>query len=450
MLEYEAALPPVELARTLPVAVLLPLFAALLACWSERLRSSDRRTDANQRCVAADRLRQAAIAGACVLLGIECFNLLTRASDGTQLVSHVSTLAQLGSLDLSLTFVCGTPSCCLAFAIALAGLVHARRHAGTSRPDGAAAGLAISGGLCSVLAANLVVLLIGWELIAVGVSLAVARSVDPPRWAERAQWIERIAQALLCACMLLTFWALSGSWGIDGAYVPDFKPRVVSVTSSAIPSSEHSASGTVTFLDWPGATLRFSGARLCAVGGDGSRGGLASATRSCRVAAVSPFTRIPVPLGRYDVRITPGPGTDELAIERLSIRAAEQTRLLHSGATVDFRVLREQAQLRAKAGSSTRELAAKRVAGLQLSELVAILIGLAVACKGCVVARSLRSLATVAAHRRTAVTVYGLAGVSAALVPILRLDFLVEASYLVGALAAGALSVLALGSGVSR
>ncbi|HMJ11413.1 MAG TPA: hypothetical protein VK524_08390 [Polyangiaceae bacterium] len=275
-------------------------------------------------------------------LGFACLlgsavQLFSQAGEAS-LVSNATSLAQVGSLDLSLGFEADAASVLIALGLLATACVHALR---ASAPDLRAQNLGVAAALVALFSGNLVVSVAGYLLAACALRA----------WAENTPqgapvWTETSACALLCASALLVFWSSQGRFSRDAGYTPDFEPRVAAVTNArALPDAVGAPAALLSFVDWPNATLRLGGRELCAVAYDGTRGGLGSPSRPCRARAASPFVRLAVPAGRHDVRVSPSFATDELVLEAVVLEAGREMRLMSSAGSVDFRVLRTEQRL---------------------------------------------------------------------------------------------------------
>jgi hypothetical protein len=381
MPEYEGSLPPVELSRTLWLAVLMPLVACILSRFGPQK--------------LARRAYPLALFASFGLVGWDAARFLGDAPSSLCIVGRGVSLAQIGSLDLALRFELDAPRAVIVGALsALAAYGFATRGKKPGFRAGDAMCLAAAGGLCALLAANALVLALGWELGSLSSLRLYPASVS--RRASRApvEWLNRGALAALLLYMMVTFWGPSGSFDAAGSYLPDFRPRVSAVRlpdrrANAEGSTE---AGSVTLLDWPSASVRLGGAELCALGPDGTRGGLSTMTRRCLVSAVSPFVRLPVPAGRYDVAISPSMGTDEIGIRALRFDPGEEIAFAPTAGTVDFRTLSSQRQIAGRDGARPFDFNDKQMAGFSLTTWMSVLASCSV---------GLRLAAVLGASRRS-------------------------------------------------
>jgi NADH-quinone oxidoreductase subunit L len=360
-------------------------------------------------------------------------------------------MVRIGSLDVNLAFTMDTLSGVLALIIAgAAAILHVpleRRAADeAARPRVAAAlGLLTGAALTLVLADNLVVMLFGWEGIALGAA-ALLTALDPRAASgTRAFVTHRAGDALLLAGAALLFWGAGGQWLADGRYLPDYRARFVAVSENATPDKPRQARdeeedddggshasvaelraragarGYLTFTSHPGARVFL---------GLADRAQLASTPEPF---AVSPFLRKEIPVGAHSIIIVPGDGAtvsgdgfEVAAIDRVSVEPGEEITLAPLGPTMTFRELRDQLALKDAAGARflRDELAAKRsLGGLGLVPLACFLLFAGAAARSAALPlRAWRPGGAPAAAAWITAAVAALAGAYLAL----RMDFLFE------------------------
>lgn len=353
MPEYSGSLPPVELSPWLWLVPMLPLVAAAVcAFWR----------DDRARGVAL-----AAAAGAGVLLALPLADLV---SQRRIQIAAPWTLVRIGSLDLALGLqldAAGAVVCIAALAASLAVL--ARKPA----RDLAVTSLALGAVLLVALADDFVLAAFGWQGLALAAYLLRAR-IAP---------IGRLALAALLGGAIVLAWGLGGVWTASGGLVPDFHPRLVAVQESAAPPARpkpgeipRAGHGELTVTALPGSTLTLGGAELCLVDDGGRRGGLGTASRPCRMRAVTPFVRLPVPAAIHDVIVSTGPGTFDLEVDKVRVSREQETRIVLTGPTLAFREIENQLQIRDLSGTAALRaaLSKKQLWGLPLAALVAALL----------------------------------------------------------------------------
>lgn len=375
MPDYEGSLPPVELSRTLWLAVVLPLVACLVTRIGSVLGL---RSKARELWSRAQGLVLLASFG---IFAWDAVRFLGDAPASLDILDQVVSVAQIGSLDLSLRLELDAPrALVIGVFSALAAYGLAVRSGEPRRSARDALCLAASGALCALLAANGLVLAIGWELGSLSLLRLRSHAALEGAPGLLVDWFHRSALALLVLWMLVSFWGAAGTWDRHGKYLPDFRPRTAAVRVREQPANgpKSGDAASVTLLDWPHASVRLGGAELCEVAPDGSRGGLSTMTRRCIVSAASPFVRLPVPSGRYDVLISPNMGTDELGISALRFEPGRETVFAATASTVDFRTLSNQGKILAKDGARPFRLADKAMSGLALVAWMSVLMAVAV------------------------------------------------------------------------
>lgn len=358
-------------------------------------------------------------------------------------------MVRIGSLDVNLALTMDTLSG--VFALILAGaaaILHVlleRRAAGeAARPRVAAAlGLLTGAALTLVLADNLVVMLLGWEGIALGA--AALLTIQRVASGTRLFVTHRAGDALLLAGAALLFWGAGGQWLADGRYLPDYRARFVAVSENAMPDEPRPARDEEEDDDGGShasvAELRArAGARgyLTFTSHPGARVFLGLADRAQLAAtpeplAVSPFLRKEIPVGAHSIIIVPGDGAtvsgdgfEVAAIDRVSVEPGEEITLAPLGPTMTFRELRDQLALKDAAGARflRDDLAAKRsLGGLGLVPLACFLLFAGAAARSAALPlRAWRPGGAPAAAAWITAAVAALAGAYLAL----RMDFLFE------------------------
>ncbi|AKT36806.1 hypothetical protein [Chondromyces crocatus] len=416
-------------------------------------------------------------------------------------------LVRVGSLDVDLAFAMdrlgGAVSMLVALAVGALHVVAARRGAagdssagaggGTTpkapaRSEGASPSLTaalclLAGGAVTVaLADNLVVMVLGSEMLAAATALVIllwragasgAEAEDAPARAEglsrasgRAFLAHHAGDAVILLGAATLFWGLGGRWTSDGRYLSDYRARFVAVhagggsggTIYGAPEGEPDepdakrdgrrrtsldqlrvragARGYLSFTGHPGAQVYL---------GIADRAQLAAAPEPF---AVAPFLRKEISVGAHSVILVPGGGAtvsgdgfEVAAIDRISVEPGEDIVLTMVGPTLSFREIADQLGLKDENGSAflRKDLAGKKGwGGVQLVGLSCLLFMLGAALK------SLQSgLAGWSSTRGTpmAAWVGAIAAAYAGVVLVLRL----EPVFALGPVGSGAAALALLG-----
>ncbi len=390
MYEFSGSLQGIELSAALWLIPLLPLLVAAISVLKRVVPEQDKAQP-----LSVHWHLEAAL-GSLGLLLFELFELTSLPAHRRFLLDTLGSALRVGSLDVGLSLsldplsaVVGlVAGACGVAVIAHAVLPEATKSAPTTVRRSEVLSLALGSLLLVVLASNLAVLLVGWA----GASLAGYLLAAPGRGGV-AFAIGRTADLLLLAGAVLLFWTLGGSWSRSGEFTPDFQARVVAVQQKAATPADQddddtdnpgtlqrpNANGELSLNSLPGATVSVGGAKLCAIGHDGKRGGLGVPTQPCRVVARAPFERLPVPLAMQDFRLDLGPGENPLILRNVHVPPEADIQLGIAGSTLDFREMRDQLGMRDKSGSYAlrADLVSKRLWGLSALALSLLLIALA-------------------------------------------------------------------------
>jgi len=433
MPEYSGTLQSFELAVALWLAPLLPLVAAIYAGIGGYVAGAD-----DSGLPKAFRPRSVATLAALAALGLVGFHLvvvLGLPADQRQLVSHAWTVQRVGSLDTSFTFSADPTTSCLAFALSLAALVGlalaGRESPERERPLAGGICLVLSGGLFLTLGDDLLLVVSGSVLSGLG-TLALASGESAGR-AARGFVLSRLGDAALVGAAAALLWGLSGSWAGDGEYVPDFRPRLVSVQIGAAPAPPaekgkpvKDAFGSISMAALPGSTLVIGGAELCLSDPDGKRGGVGTSARPCREVARSPFSRLPLGVALHDIEVRTGPGSNDFVVEKTRISSGVETLIANAGATSVVREMRDQLLIRDGSGAYPLRaaLTKKRIFDQPLLGLVGGLLAAFVVLRGLGAAWSLSQRAAAASGPSALAVLAGGAELSVAALVLVRLDFL--------------------------
>ncbi len=250
--------------------------------------------------------------------------------------------------------------------------------------------------LVVVLADNFVVLLFGWE----GVAIATYALVDFSPLAlgstagagAKSFIVNRAGDAALLLGVALLFWGLGGSWA-DNEFVPDLNPRFAAVSTNLVPiqaplggdddddgddprraklraSPEHvgdqakehakehakdakapTGKALITLATYPGALLYLDDARTPMMNGN--------------ELLRAPFVRFAIPGGIHTFRIHPGAGLDDHIVAHVTTGGDSELSLVLLGPTLSFREMRDELVLKnAKSEPFLRDtLTAKRALG---------------------------------------------------------------------------------------
>jgi NADH:ubiquinone oxidoreductase subunit 5 (subunit L)/multisubunit Na+/H+ antiporter MnhA subunit len=395
MTEFSGSLQAIELSASLWLIPLLPLLVAALSALKRAAPDED-----EPQPLSAHWHLEAAL-GALALLGFELFELLTLPVHRRFLLDTLGSVLRIGSLEVDLSLSLDPLSAvagllvavCGAVAIAHISLPHKKETEPATARRLEALSLGLGSMLLLVLASNLAMLLVGWGAASLAGYLLLSGRGGV------AFALGRFADLALLAGAALLFWTLGGAWSRSGEYMPDFRARVVAVEGKLAPLTDQQlekpsekqqreaprieASGKLSFNALPGATVRIGGATLCEIGDDGQRGGLGVPSRPCRVAAHSPFERVPVPLAVQDFHIDLGAGANPLRVEKVRVQPDAQIQLAVAGSTLDFREMRDQLAMRDKAGDYALQTALldKKLWGLPALTLALLLIVLAALAK---------------------------------------------------------------------
>lgn len=388
MLEHTGQIPAI--ARPWMPLLLIPLLPLLAAAVNAALGARAQRIAARIAAGAAGLAFALALADVIALQG------------GRALHDIAWRMVRIGSLDVNLAFTMDTLSGVLALLIAgAAAILHVlleRRTADeAARPSVAAAlGLLTGAALTLVLADNLVVMLLGWEGIALGSAALLTVLGRRVASGTRAFIAHRAGDALLLAGTALLFWGVGGQWLADGRYLPDYRARFVAVSEKVTPEEQRPARQEEDDDDGgPRASVAELRARAGARGyltftsHPGARVFLGLADRAQLAAtpepfAVSPFLRKEIPVGAHSIIIVPGDGAtvsgdgfEVAAIDRVSVDPGEEITLAPLGPTLTFREIRDQLALKDADGARflRDELATKRsLGGLGLVPLACLLL----------------------------------------------------------------------------
>lgn len=375
MPEYSGSLPSLELTQALWLAPLLPLIAAAAcALWrGERAR-----------------IGEVAIFGSAGALAIvlwKCAEVALALPERITLIDSVWPMLRVGSLDASFSFELGAAGGIAALGASIATLllvVGLSRRTPSSRREIGGACLALGSFLLCALSDGFLLFVVGWGGLALAAYLLSGDDLEARD--EREAWTTFAAQhagsAMLVGGAALLLWGLGGVWAGDREFVPDFQPRLVAVAASdEKPASApgepvREGRGTLTMTALPGSTMKLGGADLCATDGGGQPGGLGTPSRPCREIARSPFVKVRVPASIHDVRVQTGPGTNDLAIEKLRITRGAETRIELTGPTLTFREIENQLAIRDLGGTHALRaaLVKKKLFGLPVPALVTLLL----------------------------------------------------------------------------
>ena len=217
--------------------------------------------------------------------------------------------------------------------------------------------------LVVVLADNLVLLLVGWE----GMAVAAWGLLSPPRgerFGLRGLVIHRAGAVALLAGVVTLYWGLGGAFEGTG-YSPDLSPRFVAVRAAPErAAADAEEAGALTLTSYPGSTVYLDDARTpLAVSG------------VTDAALRAPFVRARVPLGPHSFRIHPGNSLDDYVVRLVSFAAGDDVVLTLLGPTVTFRQIEAQLELENVFGDRTHDeaLRMRKLGGAGLVTVVCLL-----------------------------------------------------------------------------
>lgn len=251
--------------------------------------------------------------------------------------------------------------------------------------------------LVVLLADNFVVLLFGWEAVAIATYALIdfsSSSLGSKAGAGAKSFIvNRVGDAALLLGVALLFWGLGGSWA-DNEFVPDLNPRFAAVSANGVPvqaplgedddddgddprhaklrpaasadhakdhakehANDHSrdakATGKalITLATYPGALLYLDDARTPMMNGND--------------LLRAPFVRFAIPGGIHTFRIHPGAGLDDHIVAHVTTGGDSELSLVLLGPTLSFREIRDELVLKnAKSEPFLRDtFTAKRALG---------------------------------------------------------------------------------------
>ena len=355
MPDYSGSLPAILSSRALWLTPLLPLVAAIVcAVWRD------------------PRARRVALVACFASLALVVWHVLelVGAGPGARALSIPWNLLRIGSLDVAFSIELDAASSALAIAALATGCVLV--HGAEDWRELAGACLCIGSLLLVALGDGFVLLSFGWMGLALGAFL----------WSELP--FASLSLAPLLAGALLLFWALGGVWTSDGGFVPDFHARLVAVQSAdakplQVVEAKRPSDGFLTLTALPGSRVRLGGADLCIVDARGEPGGLGTGGRGCRVSAVTPFVRVPVPSAIHDVYVATGPGTTDHTVEKVRVSPGIETHIVLTGSSLGFREVAQQLVLRDLSGAEVRRasLSKKDLRGARVVTLASVLLLLA-------------------------------------------------------------------------
>lgn len=358
MPEFAGPLQAVEVAAFLWLAPLVPFVAALYVAFSGLPLArgvGEGRAFANPRHVS--------LGASVAALALVTFHASELANDSTRaLVSHAWGILRIGSLDAGFTLVLEPSTALLAIAlsgVAIAALAAQPANANDNRALCTGTSLAHAGILLAVLANDWVLVFAGSNLVGVG---AYAMFRDRDDRGQRLLFLSgRIGDAAILAGSILLLWGLGGGWTGDGDYVPDFRPRVVSVQrgdpsllapkEAEVRPRNDEPQALLSTAAFPGASLSLGGAELCEVDREGKPGGLGTSGRPCTTRARSPVANAKIPVALHDIRFHTGPGTHDFVVEKVRTQSGRETLLALTGATLSIRDAREQFSMRDASGT---------------------------------------------------------------------------------------------------
>lgn len=326
---------------------------------------------------------------------------------GGVVLSPITRLARVGSLDLTLGMVLDRASLIVGFGLLLAWIASLiasapeRNEAGRVARSLAAAAFVTAG----VLADGFPLLLLALSALVLLTPIATdARGAAPARFFA-------LAGAGVVALALggtLLFWSLGGRWLDDARYLSDYRARFAVATDDkdagpARPTSPN-AQGSLTIVSHPGARIY---------------DGVADEAQLLRSQpiAISPAVRVPVVAGLHKIAIAPGEGAvvagdglEVALVDVVKIHEGNETVIVLQGPTVTFHEIAQQ--LRDPAAFATRRMFSFPAASVVTASLLAALLCFALALRAPVQG----SLGALAGSALFAVVALGLSRVSGVIV----------------------------------
>lgn len=362
MFDTAGTLTIVELVSSLLVLVLLPLVWSALAAFVALRRVGAK---------LAEGVAMATSAATLVLAIVHA----VRASQlpaGRIAVQHVTQVARIGQLDLSLDLARDPTSAALALLIALLALA-AVLHAVWTAERGLTArlawvGLATSATLLVVLADGFVGVALGLQLATLaGWALAGGR-------AGRSLGLALAGDTVLVFAGSVLFWGLGGTFGVSG-YTPDPLPRFALVLLPDAPRADGEA--TVSLTSYQGASV--SSDEGPPLPGE---------------PLLSPFT-VSLDPGNYSFQIEAGVATSELLVTHVTLAPGRAYTLAPYGPTTSFLNLGDQLAVPRPSPSgptSVRStIASRSIGGIRVPIVLGVGVALAVLLRLALLSRKERS-----------------------------------------------------------
>lgn len=278
-------------------------------------------------------------------------------------LEHVLRMVRVGQLDVALDLALDPLGAPVVLAVLLSSVVLFATLRARAAPAAtiAWASLLVAAAVLAILAGNLVVVVLAWEVVACA-ALGLTRDA-------RGFVAARITDAAFVVGAIALFWGLGGGW-TDGDYLPDLSPRfaAVRVANAPDPDDEQPAKpakrpdtvdtqgneelidaheraeeaerkkeqaiahaggkGLLTLTAYPGALVFMDDSRTPLMNGD--------------APVRAPFTRLPVAAGLHSFRIHPGSGLDDYLVSHVSLAKEREVTLGVFGATVDFVQVRDE------------------------------------------------------------------------------------------------------------
>ncbi len=417
MPELSGPIQPIELASWLWLIPFFPLLGALtnalygsgLVAKAIEIVVGGRTEDEGQGApVAAPAATVARIAvGSLALSAVAsiayCWVLLELPDSDRFLLRHLWQLVRVGPFDVGVDLVLDPLSAVLALLVTVLGTVVAAYAASGTDAGGdgqwrfhAWLGAFVFFMLVLVLADNAVLLLVGWQGVALAghglIDLDVDRAGSPQRSGlsagTRAFVVQRAADVGIVVGLALLFWGLGGIWDRYGEYQPEISPRLaaVAVTGENAPSprndpgysGESSLKGTgyLTVAALPDSLVYMD---------DSHSPILDSAGLPLR----TPFRRFAVPGGAHSFRVAPDDGfrsaghdskvpfvlqggvLTNYAIPRTGFGRDHEVAFAVLGPTLRFREIRDQLVLVSPSGSHPGRdgVGARRLGGIVVGDV---------------------------------------------------------------------------------
>ncbi|MFO0660674.1 MAG: hypothetical protein U0165_12710 [Polyangiaceae bacterium] len=335
---------------------LLPLLAVLVPLFGWRILAL---IDARDGAPSRTALTVRAVLPPAITLAL-IVTMIRQVSNGAELISAALSLVSIGSMSLSIGLHVDRAASLISFflvaaSLALGAVLSTRDEQERAAVEIAQLHVALAEALLMAQGDGPLAVLAGALLGVIGVVVFGAST----RLSSMVSWASAMTGGLAFVAWMGTIaWASVGTW-VDGAIVPDIKPRFALVESrldyrtarprpvETVPRA--TGTGTLTMLAPPGATLLLDGLPF---------------------KATVPFSREPIAGGAHSLVIQTGDGVDDFEITAFRVDDGKDFRIDSTAGSLRFDALHEQSQIRPLTGSIPDGM--KRIPEL-ISALLAVL-----------------------------------------------------------------------------